>query len=267
MSTKFELLRWRKFQGIPPKSTNSLYDKNTKNQQWYKTYPYRLFRQAMLTLLEKDSFLPSCKNEWKGHGLYIDAGIIKEFDLDNTLKGIIDALQENYGFNDSFIQGIIAKKTPIGSYPLPAHKWSDQYITIGFIKYADIDCNVFTPSEFKAVESKEITAPIGLTNTLFRSVSADTTNVKNSGATSTAVYPMPLYPNTELAAQYLQTDVETLENEMRKHGANYKIEEHLCKIFAPIEGDVSELKRKLSNKIDKDEYNKLMAGLLDYKHD
>ena len=35
-----------------------------------------------------------------GFGLGIEVGIRKEFDLDNTLKSLIDALQEKYKFND-----------------------------------------------------------------------------------------------------------------------------------------------------------------------
>lgn len=260
MSCKPKLLRYRKFTGIPPKSTNNLYTRGDTGM-WHKTYSYRLFRKAMTILLKKDGFLPSSEEEWKGHGLYIEAGIIKEFDLDNTLKGIIDALQETYEFNDNLINGIIAKKKPVGTFPLSKSEWSTQYILIGFIEYDNDDCNIFDASDFTNAESTEITTPTKIREVLFRSVTEDWTNVKNSRADKKAVYPLQLYPDVEKVAGLLDVTPEKLIKQMKEFGAEYKIEEHICKTMGEDGIDTTKIRRELKNKIKKDEFEKLLGNL------
>ena len=94
--------------GLSPFCTNNLW--YTLNLDWpqrkTKTYKYSDWK----ILLEKKlpiGFLPS---NMKNYGLGIEVGIREEFDLDNTLKSLIDALQEKYGFNDSEINYLYAKK-------------------------------------------------------------------------------------------------------------------------------------------------------------
>ena len=260
MPGKPKLIRSKKFIGMPPKSTNSLYDKNDKGM-WYKTYAYRLFRELMLGLLRKDGFLPSDDGDWRGKGLYIEVGIIKEFDLDNTLKGIIDALQETYGFNDNCINGIIAKKNPVGEFPLTKDEWKSQYIHIGFIEYDNADCDIFEPTDFNRANYSEIKLPERITNNLFRSVTADWTNVQNSDANKRTVYPINLYPDLEEAAKILNLDVPTLAKMMKEIGAKYKFEKDLLIRLENKKITIKELKVALSHKIDKVAYEKLIGDL------
>ena len=95
-----------------PKSTNNLYfclyiDENKRRiivkDDWYRDW------RAFFTAILPDGFLP---NDVSNIGLYIEVGIMEEFDVDNTLKGIIDALQFRYGFNDNQLKSLIAKKIP-----------------------------------------------------------------------------------------------------------------------------------------------------------
>lgn len=260
MPSKPKLIRSKKFVGLPPKSTNSLYDKS-ENGFWYKTFAYRLFRKAMLGLLEKDGFLPKADKDWQGRGLYIEVGIIKEFDLDNTLKGIIDALQETYEFNDNCINGIIAKKNVVGEFPLTKAEWDTQYILIGFIEYDNLDCDIYEPSDFVGTDSAEIQIPKQITDVLFRSVTEDWTNVENSAATDRAVYPLNLYPDLEEAAKKLNLDVSKLAQAMKEIGPNYRLEAQLLTKFENNSLKWWQLKNALSNKVKKDEFDKLMESL------
>ena len=90
-----------------PFSTNSLYwtqDVKSQRKTWSNNYKHwrKLLRKKLPT-----GFLPS---NMKNYGLGIEVGIREEFDIDNTLKSLIDALQEKYGFNDSEINYLYAKK-------------------------------------------------------------------------------------------------------------------------------------------------------------
>ena len=254
------LVKWKKFTGIPPKSTNSLYDKN--KHMWYKTYSYRLFREAMAQLLPNDNFLPKSHVDWEGHGLYIEAGIIEEFDLDNTLKGVIDALQEKYGFNDNVIKGLIARKKVVGKYPLTSSEYAEQYILIGLVKYDSADCAIFKTNDFKNVVSKEtIKAPRHVSSLLFRAVSADWTNVANSSSSSSAVYPLSLYPDVENAAAALGLDVNLLVEKMKLVGPEYAFIDKLSDELELSDEDKNILKKELKNYIDANEYTSLEQEL------
>ena len=96
-------------------STNRMYQSlqtttNTFPPKLSKVSYYRKWRNKMQDLLPP-VFLP---RDMTGFGLGIEVGVRKEFDLDNTLKSLIDALQEKYKFNDRQIQYLYAKKIITG---------------------------------------------------------------------------------------------------------------------------------------------------------
>lgn len=102
-------------QGITPKSTNNLFDwflskkqidnikkgdaKWAKAAKAVKSRQYRNWRKLFIDQLPANFILPNSSNLH----LYIEVGVFKEFDLDNTLKAIIDGLQIKYSFNDNEI--------------------------------------------------------------------------------------------------------------------------------------------------------------------
>ena len=89
------------FPGITPKSTNNLFywwaDKEGIATRARKSRNYTNWRNKFIELLPNNFIAPNSKNIH----LYIEVQIFKEFDLDNTLKAIIDALQIKYKFNDN----------------------------------------------------------------------------------------------------------------------------------------------------------------------
>lgn len=101
------IIRTLLIRGLNPVSTNKLYVKFRGGVR--KSKEYVDYRHALSRLLP-DNFLP---NDMSKHSILFEMGITKGFDLDNTLKGIIDALQEKYGFNDNQLSHIIAKKIVI----------------------------------------------------------------------------------------------------------------------------------------------------------
>jgi Holliday junction resolvase RusA-like endonuclease len=97
--------------GVNPISTNKLH-----RMQWSRnavrvkrSNAYAAWRRALLAILP-DDFLPK---DMSGYSLLFEMGIAKGFDLDNALKGIIDVLEEKYGFSDSQIGHLIAHKCVI----------------------------------------------------------------------------------------------------------------------------------------------------------
>lgn len=127
-----KITKLRTFQ-VPPKSTNNLYF-HIGMFRVVKSYGYKRFRAAMSKLIDRtDGFLPE---DMSNFGLYIEVGVCEEFDLDNTLKGIIDALQEAYGFNDNQIRTLIAKKHKIGEYPLTDCEKRQQYVRVGLLEFS-----------------------------------------------------------------------------------------------------------------------------------
>ena len=258
------LISWKKFCGIPPKSTNNLYEFKKMpwgSDGWRKTYSYRLFRKAMAQLLPDDNFLPNDAAGWQGHGLYIEAGIIEEFDLDNTLKGVIDSLQEKYGFNDNMIRGLIAKKKVVGNYPLPKSQWSKQYILIGLTRYNTPECDIFSQAEFISVPAEEIVADAKVSGVLHRAISADWTNVENSSGDKYTVHPLSLYPDVENGARFLNADPEILRLILKTIGPKYGAAKEAFEDRCAELGGFQELNKKLMNTINKTEYERLTKVL------
>ena len=99
--------------GVTPKSTNNLFvwfaahgNPNKPANRPIKSNKYKEWRRKLIELMPKDFI----ERGEKDIHLYIEVGIFKEFDLDNTLKGIIDALQIKYNFNDNEISYLTCKK-------------------------------------------------------------------------------------------------------------------------------------------------------------
>lgn len=127
-------------QGITPKSTNNLFDwflsnnqinaikkgdkKGAKAARAVKSRQYRNWRKLFIDQLPANFILPNSSNLH----LYIEVGVFKEFDLDNTLKAIIDGLQIKYSFNDNEITYLVCRKNPIGTFD--AQEPAQHYIKI-----------------------------------------------------------------------------------------------------------------------------------------
>lgn len=126
-------------QGITPKSTNNLFDwflskkqidaikggaKGARAARAVKSRQYRNWRKLFIDELPTHFIPPNSSNLH----LYIEVGVFKEFDLDNTLKAIIDGLQIKYSFNDNEITYLVCRKNPIGTFD--AQKPAQHYIKI-----------------------------------------------------------------------------------------------------------------------------------------
>ena len=151
-----KITKLRTFQ-VPPKSTNNLYYRLGK-YRFIKTYGYKRFRAAMSKLIDStDGFLPK---DMSNFGLYIEVGVCEEFDLDNTLKGVIDALQEAYGFNDNQIKTLIAKKHTIGEYPLTDFEKREQYVRVGLLEFSAGTTELITQNDLdNLIESERTIVP------------------------------------------------------------------------------------------------------------
>ena len=94
--------------GLNPISTNRL--KTVRNGKIKSNPLYEDWQVLVVTRLPDGFFdgidLTKCM-------LRFTMGITKRFDIDNTLKGFIDVLEEKYGFNDRDIHSLIAKKVVI----------------------------------------------------------------------------------------------------------------------------------------------------------
>lgn len=154
-----KITKLRTFQ-VPPKSTNNLYFRlgNYKRYRIVKSYGYKRFRAAMSKLIDgTDGFLPK---DMSNLGLYIEVGVCEEFDLDNTLKGVIDALQEAYGFNDNQIKTLIAKKHTIGEYPLTDFEKREQYVRVGLLEFSAGTTELITQNDLdNLIESERTIVP------------------------------------------------------------------------------------------------------------
>ena len=93
--------------GLNPFSTNNL--KTVFRGRIRNSPDYKDWKKAVASLLP-DHFLP---DNLEGFSLGFEMGVIRNFDIDNTLKGIIDCLEEKYGFNDCQIGHLIAHKTVV----------------------------------------------------------------------------------------------------------------------------------------------------------
>ena len=104
------------FPGVTPKSTNNLFywwaDKKGRATRARKSKHYKNWRNEFIKLLPDDFMAPNSRDIH----LYIEVQIFKEFDLDNTLKAIIDALQIKYKFNDNEIVYLVCKKFVVGTF-------------------------------------------------------------------------------------------------------------------------------------------------------
>jgi hypothetical protein len=224
--------------GVPPKSTNSLYFQLWKNF-FVKTYSYQFFRDAMNERLTNDpkakGFLPSKASEWSDKGLYIEVGIIEEFDLDNTLKGIIDSLQAHYGFNDNQIKGLIARKVPIGSFPLEEKDRHKQYIKIALLQYDNDECRVFDESDLTKVSRGETTVPDPIMKAMYRSITGDWSNQNSPTDNPTRVYPTIMYPDIEKAAKFMEIEPAGLVKLLRSTGGKFDYHVNLAFEFGKDE--------------------------------
>ncbi len=146
---KIDAIKTIRINGFTPKSNNNLYIR-TKDGV-VRTAAYLKWGRKLKKILP-DKFLP---DDMSNYGLYIEVGIMEEFDLDNTLKSIIDALQKKYKFNDRQLKFLKAKKVVTGSYF--THDYSKDYvqitllepITINYEKVENIDVLEFDEKEFR----------------------------------------------------------------------------------------------------------------------
>ena len=137
---KIKVLKTIKLNGVTPKSTNNLFTwwKSSKNPHFpadraTKNRSYKSWRENFVRLLP-NNFIE--KGE-KDLSLYIEVCIFKEFDLDNTLKGIIDALQIKYMFNDNEITYLVCKKVVKGTFD--SQQPNEHYIKISTLETFEMD--------------------------------------------------------------------------------------------------------------------------------
>lgn len=124
-----------RLEGIRCFSTNRLYH-HFDSRNAVKSWGYKGWRQIIVNHLLPDVFLPS---DMTGYGLCIHVGIPFEFDLDNTLKSLIDALQEKYGFDDNQISYLKAKKVSSGSIDDNTYDPEQDFIEIILLENVEID--------------------------------------------------------------------------------------------------------------------------------
>ena len=130
MSPKIKILKTIKLEGITPYSTNSLWF--AKAEGYFVQHGRYIKWKRKLNKILPSEFLP---NDMTGFGLYIEVGIFREFDIDNTLKSLIDALQKKYQFNDNQIDYIYAKKVIVRKFDISgAGDRSKDYIKVSLIE-------------------------------------------------------------------------------------------------------------------------------------
>ena len=147
---KIKVLKTILLSGVTPKSTNNLFTwwkdinlpKNFPANRATKNINYKKWREKFVQLLPSD-FIEKGETDLS---LYIEVCIFKEFDLDNTLKGIIDALQIKYEFNDNEITFLVCKKVVKGTFD--AQQQSEHYIKISTLETFKMDM-----SESKYIET------------------------------------------------------------------------------------------------------------------
>ena len=131
MLPKINVLKTILLKGVTPFSTNSLWFAPGGKGKLVLSVRYRKWKNRLAELLP-DGFLPS---DMTGFGLYIEVGVFREFDVDNTLKSLIDALQKKYGFNDNQIDYLHAKKVIVRGFdPNSPGDRSKDYIKICLIE-------------------------------------------------------------------------------------------------------------------------------------
>ena len=240
-----KLLKIRTYH-VPPKSTNSLYWPIAKHKL-QKSYAYRLFRKIMAKLINRhDGFLPP---DMTGFGLYVEVGVCKEFDLDNTLKGVIDALQEAYGFNDNQINGIIASKFVIDDYPLTLAKRREQYVKIGLLELSGENHNFFTQADLSNAKTYEDVKPNPATqDLLFGSVSADQIELE-----ANTIYPQKfdIAPDLENAAKQCNIDggPDTILKVMRETAKDTNFMDNVAAKLGIDKKNVDKFKVAITNRI------------------
>ena len=127
-------------QGLTPHTTNKLWfpigwGKRRTDQNYAK------WKKDISTHL-RANFCPSDMSE---HGLGIEVGVACEFDLDNTLKAVIDALQEKYGFNDNQLGYLYARKYVTGSYEDGTQDHKHDFIDISLLEMVELKDNEIRP--------------------------------------------------------------------------------------------------------------------------
>ena len=88
---------------LKPLSTNALY-----NGQRTKSKLHAKYKRDLAMLLPSSTEIP---NNCELLAVYEFGVSNRNTDVDNLIKGLQDALQEKYGFNDNRITQIIATKT------------------------------------------------------------------------------------------------------------------------------------------------------------
>ena len=103
---KPEIIKSIRINGIRPYSVNRFKDGRIHSRDYKK---WKSLVNNVFTRLPHN-FLPS---DLTNFDLGLEIGAYKQFDLDNTLKAYIDALEHRYGFNDNGIKRILAKKVDV----------------------------------------------------------------------------------------------------------------------------------------------------------
>lgn len=132
--TKIRAISTLRLDGIRAFTTNALYYQYDSGNK-VRSYRYKGWRHIMSHLLP-DAFLPS---DMTGYGLNIYVGVESEFDLDNTLKSLIDALQEKYGFNDNQLSYLRAQKVSSGSRYNKSYDPELDFIEITLLENVELD--------------------------------------------------------------------------------------------------------------------------------
>ena len=91
--------------GIRPYSANRWADS-------YHARDYKKWKKVVDSIFEKlpDDFIPSVSEEVD---LGLEVGCYYQFDLDNTLKAYIDALERRYAFNDNKVKTMLCRKIDV----------------------------------------------------------------------------------------------------------------------------------------------------------
>lgn len=255
-----KLIKLRTF-NVPPKSTNNLYFHLGKGRL-VKSYSYKLFREIMKRIIDgNDGFLPDDMN---GFGLYVEVGVCKEFDLDNTLKGVIDALQEAYRFNDNQINMLLAKKVVIGNYPLTKHEKLKQYVRVGLFELSNQALAPLDSDSLKDLnEPEDYLRPTPTESALLlNSTSADQVEIGETASGSMQYLEVTLDLENAVEKLELIGGVPALVNVLRET----KKDQYLIKNAAEKLGvDVNSFRDAIHNRLTADDLEEKLGvlGILD----
>lgn len=137
---KVRVLNKIQLHGFTPHSTNNLWWPTGWGERKIDNY-YKVWKTAIRDRLPEKF----CPPDMSGRGLGIEVGVGSEFDLDNTLKAVIDALQEKYGFNDNQLGYLYARKYVTGSYEDGTQDHKHDFIDISLLEMVELEDEEIRP--------------------------------------------------------------------------------------------------------------------------